>query len=556
MVAENHSNQGSSRRWSLGNIFYGLFATLLLIGIVWSSVQVVQAFWGQYSQHNETSVRAEDYQQTATAIAPPANESSYDGGEVRLVQFATNTPSGAELPTNTPSSGGLATNTPAVAATTIPATTVPEDVNRETTPIPLPTFFAVQDASVQQIAGTAVPPRAAVIPREYELVNILLLGSDGEITADNTLRTDTMIIVSINTEVGSVSMLTLPRDLFVYIPTPTMTRLNTVYGIGESFGWSGGGFGLMRETIFYNFGIQLHYYALVDISGLEQIVDTIGGVDIAVDCAYRDFALVGAEVPEAALLTDEEALEYTLPVGYYHFSGAEALWYARTRGNSDDFDRGRRQQQLLRAIYRAALDTGQLANIPTLWNELIQVVETDVPLDLVLGLLPVALDLDTSRIRTFGLVRTYHTTPWQPTEGSFAGQFVQLPNSQPMADLFFNFYQPPTQSRLEMAGATVAVYNGTPNENWDLIASERLRDAGINSYAAGLAPSQDYTDTVVIDHALLDKGSPMPVILEELNLSTQNITVDPQAQRDVDYEIIIGANYSSCDGSVIPLEGE
>jgi len=555
MVAENNTNQPAPRRWSFGNILFWIVSALLLIGIIWSGLQVMGAFWGQFSQYNETTARQDAYQQTATALAP--EEQTGYRGSIQLAQFATNTPAGGEEPTSTPSSGGgLVTNTPAASATPVAVTPIPEDSSREMTPIALPTFTGVQDAELQQIAGTAVPPRASVIPRDYELVNILLLGSDGEITSDNTLRTDTMIIVSINTEVGSVSMLQLPRDLFVYVPTPTMTRLNTVYGIGESFGWSGGGFGLMRETIFYNFGIQLHYYALVNLSGLEQIIDTVGGVDIAVDCAYRDFALVGAEVPEAAILTDEEALEYTLPVGYYHFSGAEALWYARTRGNSDDFDRGRRQQQLLRALYRAGLDSGQLANIPTLWNELTQVVETDLPLDVALGLLPVALELDSSRIRTFNPVRTYHTTPWQPSEGNFAGQFVQLPNPQPMADLFFDFYQPPTESRLEMAGATVAVYNGTTNEDWDLVASERLRDAGVNSYAAGLAPSQDYTDTVLIDHALLDKGSPLSVILDELNLSPQNITIDPQAQREVDYEIIIGSNYDSCGGSVLPLNEE
>lgn len=554
MVAESKPNQRSPRRWSFGNLLFWMIGGLLLLGIIWSGMQVVRAFWGQFGQYNETTARQDAYQQTATALAP-APETGY-GGAVQLAQFATNTPSGGQQPTSTPVSSGLATNTPAITATPIAATPVPQDAPREMTPIPLPTFVGVPDAEVQQIAGTAVPPRASVIPRDYELVNILLLGSDGEITGDTTLRTDTMIIVSINTEVGSVSMLTLPRDLFVYIPTPTLTRLNTVYGIGESFGWSGGGFGLMRETIFYNFGIQLHYYALVNISGLEQIIDTVGGVDIAVDCTYRDFALVGAEVPDEAVLTDEEALEYTLPVGYYHFSGAEALWYARTRGNSDDFDRGRRQQQLLRALYRAGLDSGQLANIPTLWSELTEVVETDIPLDVVLGLLPLALELDTSRIRTFGMIRTYHTTPWQPPEGSFAGQFVQLPNPEPIAELFFDFYQPPTESRLEIAGATVAVYNGTPNENWDLVASERLRDVGINSYAAGPADSQDYQDTVLIDHALLDKGSPLPVILDELNLTPENIMIDPQAQREVDYEIIIGANYNSCDGSVLPVDGE
>lgn len=570
MTAET---QQSKRPWGQaivrGTVLW-LIPGLLLLGILWSLVQVGSAFLAQSQQQSEMSARQADYAGTATTIAPEDDTSQNDSG-IRLVQFATNTPPVEETSseedavlTNTPQppeQGGadsaFPTNTPLATETPLPPTAASDAQEplpeRESTPIALPTFYAPQEAAQEQIAGTAVPPRAAVIPRDYELVNIVLLGSDGEITGDNTLRTDTIMIVSINTETESVSMLSLPRDLFVYIPTPTMTRLNTVYGIGEAFDWSGGGFGLLRETIFYNFGIQVHYYALVNISGLEQVVDALGGVDIAVDCAYQDYALVGAEVPEAAVAADDEGL-WTLPVGYYHFSGAEALWYARTRGNADDFDRARRQQLLLRAIFRAARDNGQLSSLPNLWGELTQVVETDIPLDVVLGLLPIALNLDESRIQSYSLIRTYHTTPWQPPTGSFAGQYVQLPNAQRISELLFDFYQPPTASRLELASATIAVYNGTSNENWDLVAAERLRSVGLNAYAAGLAETQDYTDSVLIDYAVLSKGSPVPVILEALNISPNQITVDAQAERDVDYAVIIGSNYNSCAGSVVPIE--
>jgi LCP family protein required for cell wall assembly len=557
------------KRFSLRGILrffvFRFIPALLLIAIIWTLIQVIGTFWRQYSAYADITARQADYAATATAIVPQDDSEQGSFGQIRLMQFATNTPQGAVeqqatastggggFPTNTPlaTEPPVATDIPAVTATLIAATI---DTNRERTPVVLPTFFMPDDSPEQQIAGTAVPTRVPTIPRDYELINILLLGDDGEITDDNTLRTDTMIIVSINTETESVAMMSLPRDLFVYIPTPTMTRLNTVYGIGESFGWTGGGFGLMRETIFYNFGIQVHYYVRVNLSGLREIIDTLGGVDIAVDCNYQDFALIGADVPDETIFAtaeDETDLLYTLPVGYYHFTGGEALWYARTRNLTTDFDRGRRQQQLLRSMFRAGRDNGQLANLPNLWEQLTSVVDTDIPLDVAAGLLPITLNLDTGRIESFTMVRTYHTLPWQPSTGAFAGQFVQLPNYEPIRQLFDDFYQPPTSSQLQVSAPTVAVYNGTSNENWDIVASERLRNAGLNAYAAGVAEQNNVADTQVIDFAALDRGSPLPIILEELNVNGSNVTVQPDPQRTVDYQVIVGANYNSCAGDVL-----
>jgi LCP family protein required for cell wall assembly len=557
------------KRFSLRGILrffaFRIVPALLLIAIIWTLIQVIGTFWGQYSAYADITARQAYYAATATAIAPQDDSEQGSFGQIRLMQFATNTPQGTveQQATTSTGGGGFPTNTPLATeppgATDIPTVTATLiaatiDTNRERTPVVLPTIFPPGDSSEQQIAGTAVPTRVPVIPRDYELINILLLGDDGEITGDNTLRTDTMIIVSINTETESVAMMSLPRDLFVYIPTPTMTRLNTVYGIGESFGWSGGGFGLMRETIFYNFGINVHYYVRVNLSGLREIIDTLGGVDIAVDCNYQDFALIGADVPDETIFAtaeDETDLLYTLPVGYYHFTGGEALWYARTRNLTTDFDRGRRQQQLLRSIFRAGRDNGQLANLPNLWEQLTSVVDTDIPLDVAAGLLPIALNLDTGRIESFTMVRTYHTLPWQPPTGAFAGQFVQLPNYEPIRQLFEDFYQPPTSSQLQVSAPTVAVYNGTSNENWDIVASERLRNAGLNAYAAGVAEQNNVADTQVIDFAALDRGSPLPIILEELNVNGANVTVQPDPQRTVDYQVIVGANYNSCAGDVL-----
>ncbi|MDQ7024507.1 MAG: LCP family protein [Anaerolineae bacterium] len=560
MSTELQQRKRISLRGILSFFTFRIIPTLLLMAILWTLFQIIGVLWSSYIEQSQIASRQGDYAATASAIAAQSDDNEQgSNGQIRLMQFATNTPQdaveeatvsngGGGFPTNTP----IATEPPSITATPILPTDIAE---RQQTPIVLPTFFPPANSSEQTIAGTAVPTRVPVIPRDYELINILLLGDDGEITNDNTLRTDTMIIVSINTETESVAMMSLPRDLFIYTPTPTMTRLNTVFGIGESFGWSGGGFGLMRETIFYNFGIQLHYYAKVNLSGMREIIDTLGGVDIAVDCNYQDYALIGADVPSQAVLADEEALLYTLPVGYYHFTGGEALWFARTRNLTTDFDRGRRQQQLLRAIYRAGRDNGQLANLLNLWGQLTSVVETDIPLDVAAGLLPIALNLDAGRIENFTLIRTYHTLPWQPPSGPFAGQFVQLPIYEPVRQLFEDFYQPPTSSQLQASAPTVAVYNGTSNENWDIVASERLRASGLNAYAAGVADQTNRADTQIIDYAGLDRGSPLPLILEELNISNANVTVQPDPQRTVDYEVIVGSNYDSCAGNVLEAEG-
>lgn len=544
-MSANQQAQPKKSIWRTAlTFFYGIIIILLIIGIILSLIQVVNAFRGNLDQDNQTESRQLDYQGTATAIATPLDDA--DSGYFHFAQFATNTP----LADNS-GEGLFPTNTPAQEVTSLPPTAT--EAPAQSTPIALPTFFGISDSDLEMIAGTAVPPRASVVPRDDELVNIVLLGSDGDIVGDNTTRTDTIVIVSVNTRTQTVSMLNLPRDVFVYVPTPTMARINTVYGIGESLGWTGGGFGLLRETIFYNFGIQVHYHAFVEISGLVEIIDTVNGIDVAVDCAYQDPPLIDADVPADAIGPDDNNV-YILPVGYYHFTGREAMWYARSRGNSDAFDRGRRHIQLLEAIFRAGRDNGQIEQIPSLWSELTEVVDTDITLDVVLGLLPVAVNLDSSRIERFNLVRTYHTTPWTPSEGAYTGQNVHLLNAQPVYELLTDFYTPPPASRLSLAGATIAVYNGTTRSNLDIVATERLRNAGLNAVAYGQAEETGVMNTTLIDYAAQSRGSAAPIITSELNISNEQVSTSPDPNREFDYVVVVGDTYNSCAGTVLPVE--
>ncbi len=536
--------QKSSRLRRLFELLaFRLVPLLLLVGIVWTGYQVAQGLARRVGEQSQAASRQPEYAATATALAqPPATPAANSNSSVVLaayhsrdlaLQFETNTPF-APVETPTP---------PPVAP---PAATLPA-----LTPRPLPTVFVYSGPEAESAGGTAIPTVVPTLDRHGDdLLNILLLGNDGELTDDGFIRTDTMIVVSINRTAGTVAMLSLPRDLYVYIPGWTMQRLNLAYIHGELVGWTDGGFGLLRQTLLYNFGLNVHYYAMVNLTGFKAVVDAVGGVDLAVDCAIEDLPLKEAEVPNGAYRADD-AGHYVLPVGYYSMTGAEALWYARSRESSTDFDRGRRQQQVLRAVWRKAKDTGLLNNVIQLWNEGSQYVQTNMTLEDVLGLVPLALSIDPSRIENFTLVRTYHTTPWQPPDGSY----VQLPNYEPIRQTLQDFYTPPTSNQLVADAPSIGVRNGTTNANWDRVAADRLGWGGFNAIALGAADNTTYTDTILIDHTGRSKGSRIGDIEQALNIQPQNVQSEPDPNRTYDYEVVIGSSYNSCSvQGVLPVD--
>lgn len=514
-----------------------LGAALLLITLVatlWTLGQVVQLAGVGPAVPATIEARQAAYRATATALGIERAPSSLRANShIILLQQDTDANTAAPAPRPIRAREPGLAETPAPDNFDLPRLLVPLD-----------------PAGDKWLSGTRAPARARQAQRDHELVNFILLGSDEELTEDNFIRTDTMILVSLNLDTGTISMLNLPRDLFVYIVHGKMGRLNTAFGLGEYLGWEpDGGFGLLRQTIFYNFGINIHYYARVNFSAFEEIIDILGGVDIAVDCDYRDYYPV-AEADEGR----SEASNYrlrTLPVGYYTFDGFDALWYARIRRYTDDFDRGRRQQQLLRSIWRALRSQGLAAAVPRMWGEISEIVDTDIPLDLMLRLLPQVINMDLGSVENLTFRKTYHTRKWTTP----AGSEVLLPNIDAVAELMQDFYTPPSPYQAALIGPSIAVLNASGQDSWDIVASERLRWGGYNAVALGRTQDdRALASNLLIDYVATEKGSLVPGLLAALNMNEDQVQREPTADRRYDYQVLIGRDYKSCTFGVLSFE--
>ena len=156
------------------------------------------------------------------------------------------------------------------------------------------------------------------------LLNILLVGQD-RLPGEGRKRSDSMILCSVNLETKKVSMISFLRDLYVQIPGYTDNRLNATYEFG--------GFPLLTETLYKNFGVTVDGCFEVDFNGFKALVDQVGGVDIRMD--EEEAAWIG--------IGDKEDV--------YHLDGTKALAYARIRRIDSDFYRTGRQRTVLLAIY-------------------------------------------------------------------------------------------------------------------------------------------------------------------------------------------------------------
>lgn len=232
-------------------------------------------------------------------------------------------------------------------------------------------------------------------------VTIMLLGSDQR-EGSYTGRTDTMILVTINTKENTVNVISFPRDLYVYIPNWKDQRLNAAYPHG--------GFKVLQDTLEYNFGFRPDYFVMVNFWAFEFFVDDIGGVYINVPRTICD-ETTGGET-------------HCVYPGTRHMNGKEALWYVRSRESTNDFDRNMRQQLVLQAILDRMLALKTLTRIPQLYRTYSQHVTTDLDLGTVLSLIPTAAKLsDKSLIHQY-FINQSSVEHWiSPT-----GAQVLLPN--------------------------------------------------------------------------------------------------------------------------------
>ncbi len=377
---------------------------------------------------------------------------------------------------------------------------------------------------------------------EYHIINFLLLGSDTSVST-NSGRTDVLMIVSVNQTAGTVSILSLPRDLYVYIPGQRVYRINSAYGYGE-LAEQGSGAQLLIDTIRYNLGIEIDYWARVNFEGFKEIINNLGGLTVAVDCAIQDWRLID---PELDPNVEENWEMYTLPVGLHTMDGDLALWYVRSRRTSSDFDRGRRQQAVLRATWRRIRELNLFEQLTDVWGQVLETVQTNIPFDVMAGLLPLATSINTSQIASYTFRPNIEVRSWMSPEGSS----VQAPNYEAIAQLIRNMYTPPTESQLVQEGARVEIINATGIAGMDRVAADRLAWEGFVP-VLGSPAAQYQGQTALYDFTGQTKGSSLGEIQTALRIQDSAVIIEPDANRDVDFRVVIGGSYYSCTYAVQP----
>jgi len=294
-----------------------------------------------------------------------------------------------------------------------PTATAFRPLNATATYIPTdyPTATPTLTPTPTQILIEPIGDTRGVDPIEVpeKQVTIMLLGSDQKEGWYNG-RTDTMILVTVNTKDNRVNVTSFPRDLYVHIPGWGQQRLNAAYVRG--------GFKTLQDTMAYNFGFTPEYFVLVNFWAFEDFIDDLGGFYIYVPREICDDKWGGGE-------------SHCVYPGTRHMDGREALWYVRSRDTTSDFDRNYRQQLVLEAILDRMLALKTLTRIPYFFKTYSKHVTTNLDLGTILSLVPTAAKLsDKSLIQQY-FINQDSIYYWKTSSGAH----VLLPRYELIRDI-------------------------------------------------------------------------------------------------------------------------
>jgi LCP family protein required for cell wall assembly len=286
----------------------------------------------------------------------------------------------------------------ATAPTIAPATTRPASTATEAT-------------TTTTTTTTTEPPR---IWDGYDRLNIMLLGSDAGVGRTGT-RTDTIFLLSVEPETGDAALISIPRNL-TEAPLPEgMGRwecqcfpdiITHLWANGEWYpdafpGPQSPPVNALKGALGLIFGVDIHYYAKVDLAGFVAMIDALGGVTI--DVPER---IVDEEYPHENGGTEYVVIEE----GTQLLDGHLALAYARIRRHSGDFARMHRQRCLLGALVEQIDVSDVLAGFREFAAAVADHVETDIPVNRLGDLVELLSRMRLDRIASLRITRYNYAT--------------------------------------------------------------------------------------------------------------------------------------------------
>lgn len=352
-------------------------------------------------------------------------------------------------------------------------------------------------------------------------VNILVMGVEIEGAATNPL-TDAMMVVSYDPKQESLSMLSIPRDLWVDIPGHGLGRINEAFEDGAA--------AEAVLTVQQHLGIPVNYYAVLTYDPFEKLIDDMGGVTVDVPRNIDD-----PTFPADDMIHFEP---FHITKGIHHLGGHETLRYARERHSDPDGDEGRvrRQQQVLLALKSQFLRPGNLSKLGLIVQDIRATVRTNFPLDQAVGLALKIMRIDNSRIQKGTLGYADKAVADYTTHG---GAEVLLGNPPVIKQIVSRMFAP-ALSYLQ-AGASVRVDNGN---GYPLAATNYgkiLAGMGVQVVPPGDADRKDYPTARVRVY------THDPAKVAEATLLAGMLGVQPEpatGQETVEVVITLGKDYA------------
>ena len=334
-------------------------------------------------------------------------------------------------------------------------------------------------------------------------------------------------------------MLSVPRDMWVNIPGFGYSKINNAYAYGQMYKLPGGGPGLAIKTVENFLGINIQYYAQVEFTTFETMIDTIGGVCLT--------------VPEEIKVGRTYEHSVTLKPGYQCLDGKSTLGYARNRYTTNgDVDRAARQQQVILAIRDKVIDPKNFLSLisqaPALYNELSGGINTNLSLQDALRLAVLAKDIPLDSIKKGVIDYTMMQDGFYTLNGQQLAILRPYPDKiRELVDSIFGSgsMQPMATGTLEeemkAEAGRVVVINGSGVSGMAERTSNYLKAQGMN--VAGFGNTGDYPDnyaypfpdrTTIIVHA----GKPYAIqylmaLLNFNNTSQTIVNIDPNAPEDI-----------------------
>jgi LCP family protein required for cell wall assembly len=386
---------------------------------------------------------------------------------------------------------------------------------------------------------------------EYGHTNFLLVGTGG-INHEGADLTDTLIIAGFDAENKTVTMMSIPRDLYVKDEIIGNSRINeTYYHAKKYYDDPVKGTEFLKNKIQEVTGLEIHYWAKINFQGFKDLIDALGGIDV-----YVDESIYDPYYPK-----DETFLYETFSIseGLNHMDGETALKYARSRKTTSDFSRAERQQKIIYAIKEKALQTETILSqqkLKNLLNALKANIETNIKIQEILTLGSYAGEFTQDDINR----KLIHDDPSQcggfvypPNSEYYGGMFVLIPAGgntaiQRYTDLHFN------NALASKENSKLYVLNGTSEYGVAGETKQVLKRLCLD--VAGHANSSTKTQetTYYYEQKYNEKNEPINSQPEIINYLTKYIpgkisTEIPKEYKtyllEADVIIVLGTDYTS-----------